>query len=89
MWPNLQKTAVLVTFTEEVVKEKLHFCTVLVNNILYGKLVPWSEFPIKFDEKFKVTSVPFFIPDFNLISCELDNLTLNVFIESYDILILH
>ena len=26
---------------------------------------------IKFDERFKVTSVPFFIPDFSLLSCEL------------------
>ena len=25
------------------------------------------------DERFKVTSVPFFIPDFNLLSCELKN----------------
>ena len=28
------------------------------------------------DEIFKVTSVPFFIPEFNLISCTLDNFTL-------------
>ena len=29
MWPNPQKTADLVTFTEEILKEKLHFlCSV-------------------------------------------------------------
>ena len=26
-------------------------------------------------KRFKVTLVPFFIPDFNLLSCELDNFT--------------
>ena len=31
--------------------------------------------PIPFDEKFKVTSVWFFIPDFNLLSCDLENFT--------------
>ena len=36
------------------------------------KLVPSLEFPIKFDERLKVTSVPFLIPDFSLSSCELD-----------------
>ena len=30
------------------------------------------------DEKFKETSVPFFISDFNLLSCELDNCTFKV-----------
>ena len=25
MWPNLQETSNLVTFTEEILKEKLHF----------------------------------------------------------------
>ena len=36
---------------------------VSVNNILFGKLVSSSEFQIKFDERFKVSSFPFFIPD--------------------------
>ena len=40
---------------------------VLVNNNL--------ESPKTFDENAKVTSMPFFIPNFNSISCELDNLT--------------
>ena len=31
-----------------------------------------------FDEIFKVTSVPFFIPDFNLLSRKLHNFTLKV-----------
>ena len=55
-----------------------------VNNSLYGKLVSSLEFPIKFDEKFKVTSVPFFTPDFNLLGCELDN-----FIFSHFMLMLY
>ena len=46
---------------------------VSVNNILCRKLVSSSEFPIKFDERIRVTSVPFFISDFSLLSCELDN----------------
>ena len=33
---------------------------VSVNNILSRKLVSSLEFPIKFDERFKVTSAPFF-----------------------------
>ena len=33
------------------------------------KLVSSLESPITFDERFKVTSVLFFIPDFNLLSC--------------------
>ena len=28
MWPNPQETADLVTFTEEILNEKLHFCAV-------------------------------------------------------------
>ena len=35
----------------------------IVNNNLCGKLFLSLESPIKFDETFKVTSVPFFIPD--------------------------
>ena len=34
------------------------------------KLVPSLEPQITFDERFKGTSVPFFIPDCNLLSCE-------------------
>ena len=41
-------------------------------------LVSSLEFPIKFVEKFKVTSVPFFIPDFDLLRCKLDNFTFNM-----------
>ena len=40
----------------------------LVSNNLCWKLVSSSELPITFDEIFKVTSVPFFIPDYNLVS---------------------
>ena len=41
---------------------------ILVNNDLCGKQVSSLECPILFDERFKVTSVPFFIADFNLLS---------------------
>ena len=50
---------------------------VLVNNNFCEKLVSSLELPIKFDERFKVTSVPFFMSDFNLLSYELDNFTFN------------
>ena len=33
---------------------------------------------ITFDERFKLTSVPFSIPDFNFLSFELDNFTFEV-----------
>ena len=51
---------------------------VSVNNNLYRKLVSQLEIPIKFNERFKATSVPFFIPDPNLLSYWLDNFTFNV-----------
>ena len=44
---------------------------VLVYNNLSRKLVSLSEPPTTFDERFKVTWVPFFTPDFNLLSCVL------------------
>ena len=34
--------------------------------------------PVTFDERFKVFSKPFFIPDFKLLSCELDNFMFKV-----------
>ena len=48
---------------------------VSVDNNLRGKLVSSLELPITFDERFKVTSISFRIHDFNLLSCELNNLT--------------
>ena len=42
---------------------------------LWGKLFSSLESPITFDRIFKSISVPFFIPDFNLLSCKLDNFT--------------
>ena len=48
---------------------------VSVNNSLCGKLVSSLESPITFDKIFKVTLVSFFIPDFDLLGCELDNFT--------------
>ena len=56
---------------------------VLVNNNLCRKLYSSLEPPATFDENFKVASVPFFIPDFNLLSCELENFTHKVYIESF------
>ena len=38
---------------------------------------------ILFDERLKVNSVVFLIPDFNLLSCELDNVHLNCCIVFY------
>ena len=49
---------------------------VSVNNNLGGKLVS-LEFPIKFDERFKVT-FPFFDADFSFLSDEWDNFTFKV-----------
>ena len=56
---------------------------VSVNNSSCGKLVSSLEFPIKFDEGFKVTSIPFFIPDFILLRSELEDLYLMCYIESF------
>ena len=53
---------------------------VLVNNNLWGQLVSSVESPTAFDEKFKVTCVPFFIPGFNMWNCEIDNFILSRFI---------
>ena len=46
---------------------------VLVNNNLCRKLVPTLALPITFDQRFKVTSAPMYIPYSSLLSCELDN----------------
>ena len=46
---------------------------VLVYNNLCRKLFSSLELPATYDEIFKVTLVPLFIPDFNSLSCELDN----------------
>ena len=47
MWPNPQETADLVTFTEENLNGKLHFCAVYfacaVSSILQAKNVIWTE----------------------------------------------
>ena len=49
-----------------------------VNNNLCGKLVSLVESSITFDERFQVTLVPFFNPEFNLLSYELNNFTFKV-----------
>ena len=45
---------------------------VFANDNLCGKLFSSLKPPTTFNEIFKVTSIPFFIPDFNYLSCELD-----------------
>ena len=55
----------------------LESCLLLTNNF-YGKLFSLLELPVTLDEKFKVTSVSFFILDFILLSFELDNFTFKV-----------
>ena len=69
---------------------------VLVNNNLYGKLLSSLQFLIKTDERFKVTSVPFFIPDFNLLGyltilylkCYIDSIYINIILKQNKIIIL-
>ena len=51
---------------------------VLINNNLRGKFISSLELPITFDERFRVTSLPLFIPDLNLLSHEFDNFMLKV-----------
>ena len=58
--------------------QNLQTC-VLVNNNLFGKLVSSLELPITFHERIEVTTVSFFVPDYNLLSCELDNFTFMLF----------
>ena len=54
-------------------------CVYTVNNNLCDKLDPLLELPTTFDESFKITSVPFIIPDFDLLmSCVSDNFTFKV-----------
>ena len=65
--------------------DALKFVYQFINNS-FRKLVASLESPITFDERFKITSVPLSIPDVNLLSCELDNIT---FILSHFILILY
>ena len=59
---------------DEPLEKALLIC-VLVNCNLCGKLFASWEFPTTFDEMFKVTLVPFFSADFNLLSCELNKFT--------------
>ena len=62
---------------------------VLINDNLWGKLFSSLESAIIIDERFKVTSVPFFVTGFNLLSCELDNFAINVFYWVVSMLILY
>ena len=55
--------------------QKLYEACLLVNNNLCGKSVLLLESSITFDERFKVTSVQFLFPGFDLLICELDSFT--------------
>ena len=44
---------------------------------------------IIFDERFKVTPVPYLTVDFNLLSCKLDNCTFSVLYGGISVLILY
>ena len=79
------KILVILFFDNFILVEELFARTlrifetcVLVNNNLCRKFFSSLKSPVTFDEIFKVTSVPFFIPDFNLLSFELDNFTFKV-----------
>ena len=56
---------------------------VSVNYNLCGKLASSSESPITFNARFKVTSVTFFTPDFDLLICELNNFTFSVTLSHF------
>ena len=57
----------------EVLKLVYQLITINVENVVSS-----LEFLIKFDERLKVTSGAYFIPDFNFLSCEVDNCTFSV-----------
>ena len=65
--------------------QKLHEALKLNNN-LQGKLFSLLESAATFDENFKITSVLCFIPNFNLLSCELQNFTFEVLCLLYIII---
>ena len=76
------------TLAEELLakaSQSLESC-VLVKNNFFRTFFSSLELPITFDEIFKVTSVLLFIPDFNLLDCELD---VKYVILSHFILILY
>ena len=39
MWPNLQETVDLVTFTEEILNGKLHFLSRAIIERIYGSFI--------------------------------------------------
>ena len=63
---------------DEGLFERSFETSISVNNNLCGKLFPLLESPQIFDGIFKVTSLLLFIPDFNLLSCKLENFTFKV-----------
>ena len=50
----------------------------LVNNNLQVRLVLSLELLTTFDKRFNVISVPFYIPNFSVLSCKLDNFIFEV-----------
>ena len=69
-----------IILADEPFAKSLHIfeTCVSVNNNLCRKQVSSLEFPVKSGERFKVTAVPFFLADFNLLSYEWDNFTIKV-----------
>ena len=59
------------------------FDNLILANKLFAKLASSLELPIIFDEIIRVTSVALSVADFNSLSCELYNFTLQCYIESY------
>ena len=71
------KKFILVVETFAKVLRIFETC-ILVRNNLCRKLALSLASSIAFVERFRVTRVPFCIPDYNLLSCESDNFTFKV-----------
>ena len=56
-------------YLQEFYEASKFFCQLITVYVDHRELVSLLELPITFDERFKVTSVLFLIPDFNLLSC--------------------
>ena len=54
--------------------------SIIINNNLCGKLFSSLESPATIGRSFEVSLLSFLVPDFNLLSCELDNFILRYFI---------
>ena len=64
--------------------QKLYKASKLVHSLIkvYAKkLFSSLESPTRFDESFKVTSVPFFIPSLNLLRCEIESFYIDIILK--------